>query len=94
MDISYVSFVGDNVFVENVTNTEHKKVFIELNGRKDNDIPLRWNIPVPDINQQARVFSILRNLGIPFSVGRDWSPEAQFEELREKGLLSGNRGRP
>ncbi|EED39816.1 conserved hypothetical protein [Stenotrophomonas sp. SKA14] len=38
---------------------------------------------------KARLFAALRDLGVAFSAGREWSPAEVFAWLRDRGLLEG-----
>jgi hypothetical protein len=40
--------------------------------------------------EKADVLSRLRDLNIPFSAGREWSPSEVFSYLRDEGLLDGS----
>lgn len=44
---------------------------------------------VSSLQEKADVFSKLRDLGIAFSRGREWSPAEVFESLRDDGLIVG-----
>ena len=44
---------------------------------------------VPDDDAKVQLFKELREYGICFSVGREWSPAEMFEWLRDQGRLSG-----
>ena len=39
---------------------------------------------------KAQVLTALRDLGLCFSAGREWSPTEVFEWLRDQGLVSGH----
>lgn len=47
-------------------------------------------LTVKDNDQKAKIFSLLRNMEICFSGGREWSPAEVFEYLRDSGKLSGS----
>jgi hypothetical protein len=42
------------------------------------------------IEEQALVFNTLRNHGVCFSYGRDWSPSELFQYFREQKLITGS----
>ncbi|MGF6418929.1 hypothetical protein ABH900_002432 [Stenotrophomonas sp. AN71] len=44
---------------------------------------------VGDDAGKARLFAALRDLGVAFSAGREWSPAEVFSWLRDRGLLEG-----
>jgi hypothetical protein len=44
---------------------------------------------VADDREKAQVFTALRDAGMCFARGREWSPTEVFEWLRDHGLLSG-----
>ena len=44
---------------------------------------------VEDDDEKAEVFAALRDLGVCFSWGREWSPAEVFQWLSEKGLIAG-----
>lgn len=39
--------------------------------------------------ETAEIFKALRDAQVCFSIGREWNPAEIFEDLRERGLLSG-----
>ena len=41
-------------------------------------------------NDKGLLFSKLRDMGVCFSAGKEWSPSEVFEYLREAGLVTGN----
>lgn len=44
---------------------------------------------VNDFNEKGRIFSLLRDMGIGFLGGREWSPSEVFEYLRDMRVVSG-----
>ncbi len=44
---------------------------------------------VGDDTGKARLFADLRDRGVAFSAGREWSPAEVFAWLRDRGLLDG-----
>lgn len=46
-------------------------------------------LKISDDTARARMLSHLRDLGVAFSAGREWSPAEVFEHLRGNGLLHG-----
>jgi sarcosine oxidase gamma subunit len=44
---------------------------------------------VADEAEKARVMAALREAGVSFARGREWSPAEVFERLRDQGLLTG-----
>lgn len=50
----------------------------------------RFSLPSPGLQDKARVFAQLQQLGWAFAAGREWSPAEVFEHLREQGLLHGS----
>ncbi|MGK9232531.1 hypothetical protein KXS07_11400 [Inquilinus limosus] len=44
--------------------------------------------PDSDIDR-ANILKYLRDIGVCFSYGKEWSPSEIFEELRDKGLIDG-----
>ena len=54
----------------------------------DNDL-LSFVLNAKDNNEKAVIFNKLRNLGVYFSAGREWSPSELFEYFREINLVSG-----
>ncbi|MDD5492357.1 MAG: hypothetical protein PHV60_06740 [bacterium] len=89
MDLVYVSFTGHKIFVENVKEINLKKELIKIGFQESKRIPLRFEIAVSGKEEISSFYVKLRDLGILFSAGKDWSPAAQFEELRDKGLITG-----
>ncbi|TNY25414.1 hypothetical protein BV497_13965 [Fulvimonas soli] len=39
--------------------------------------------------EKAKIFCLLRDMGVAFSAGPGWSPSEVFEELRDRELLDG-----
>lgn len=48
-----------------------------------------WVLTAADAADKARVLGALRDAGLPFGRGREWSPAEVFEELRDQGLVQG-----
>jgi hypothetical protein len=46
-------------------------------------------LPVPDNATKATEMMWLRDHGIPFEIGKEWSPAEVFEYLRDLGLTKG-----
>jgi hypothetical protein len=88
MNITYVSFVAGKIFIDNVQQ-ELIKSLKDLGGQEEEPDNANIIIKYSDENEKVRLFKELRDLGIAFSAGRDWSPSEQFEELRERGLITG-----
>lgn len=85
--ITYVSFVGGKIVIENVQKELIKS--LENMGGQENDNHMKFTIKYSNESEKVRLFTKLRELGIAFSAGQDWSPSEQFEELRDRGLITG-----
>mgnify|MGYP006869414296 CR=1 FL=1 len=48
-----------------------------------------FSLTAPDQNFKIRLFEKLRDEGVCFSAGQDWSPAEVFEFLRDNGMLTG-----
>lgn len=46
-------------------------------------------LQVSDNDKKSKTFKHLRDLGVAFSSGKEWSPSEVFEYLREMGLITG-----
>jgi len=46
-------------------------------------------VSISDEEEKSVIFEKLRDMGVCFSAGREWSPSEVFEHLREKGFLQG-----
>lgn len=88
MKIAYISFVAGNIFIDNVQGelVTHIK---DLGGQKDKTDPTKFIIQYNDEKEKIKLFIALRDLGIAFSAGNGWSPSEQFEDLRERKLITG-----
>jgi hypothetical protein len=84
----FISFVGDKIFIDNV-KPEFIETLKKLGAVEDESEKFRLTIELHTEIEKINAFSALRDSGIPFSAGHDWSPAAQFEELRDRGLLNG-----
>ena len=51
--------------------------------------PAQFRFICGDEQDKARLFTQLRQLGLAFAAGREWSPSDVFEYLRDQGLLRG-----
>lgn len=87
MDVTYVSFVTNKIFIKNV-QPELIQSIIDLGGR-ELDESTDYVLEFTGENEKIRLFTVLRDMGVAFSGGRDWSPSEQFEDLRDKGLITG-----
>lgn len=47
------------------------------------------SVNISSVNEKAMVFARLRDCGVCFAAGPDWSPSEVFEFLRSEGLLIG-----
>jgi hypothetical protein len=88
-----------------VTKADGDQVVVEVHGAgdavrlaslgfttgPDAGIPpaLTYVAPVPDEGAKVRVFAALRDAGVPFAAGREWSPAELFEWFRDRRLLAG-----
>ncbi len=84
--IAYVAHCDESVHIEGVSPDLEPRI-VALGGVKTGRSALQ--IRVEGEADKAFLFSRLRDLGVAFSGGRDWCPDAQFAHLRTKGLLSG-----
>lgn len=83
---SYVSYITDVVSIKNA-DSQSEKALHQFGVTRDSRGDLK--IPFASKQQLADVLAALRDQGIPFSAGPDWSPSEQFEELRARGLIQG-----
>lgn len=51
--------------------------------------PAQFSYICRDEQDKANLFGRLRQLGLAFAAGREWSPSDVFEYLRDQGLLQG-----
>ena len=51
---------------------------------------LEYSVDVASRHRKAELFALLREQGVAFSRGREWSPAEIFELLREQGLVTGS----
>ena len=79
----------DEVYVESA-GAELERQLRELGFREYPEEPGQLRVEVAEPQRKAELFRRLRDLGVCFSRGREWSPAEVFEYLREKGLLSGS----
>ncbi len=86
---SHVAVVlGEEVLVR-VTDADARAVIRGLGGRRTL-FPLRtWMIPFRGDQELATLLVALRDGGLLFGSGRQWPPCDVFEDLRERGLVSG-----
>jgi hypothetical protein len=87
VEIPYVSYCDKTVRLKNLPEDLETKL-VDLGGKR-NTAGEEYLIPVLGREDTARIFTILQKMGVAFSAGREWSPAEQFEELREKGFVSG-----
>lgn len=66
-----------------------KALLIDSGFGVDPDDPDRLVLTVSSDEAKSQVFARLRDLGVCFSVGPNWSPAETFSWLRDRGLLSG-----
>lgn len=65
-------------------------VVIQIEGYDVSDVEGRYFVlTVCDDVAKAREMTWLRDHGIPFAVGKEWSPAEIFEYLRDRGLVAG-----
>jgi hypothetical protein len=82
----YVQECDDFIILQNTPAELIEKIPVEgiRKGMNSGEyqVPVEWD-------KRYSIFIILRDLGFAFSIGRGWSPAAQFEDLRKKGLVAG-----
>jgi hypothetical protein len=83
----YVSYCDNKVKLREVRG-DYVQTIIKLGGIETEEAGV-FEIPLPEESEKPKLFSALRDMGIAFSSGREWSPAEQFEDLRDKGLVSG-----
>ncbi|MBI5029463.1 MAG: hypothetical protein HZB51_02970 [Chloroflexi bacterium] len=92
MGIANVSLVTENkIFITNIE--EAQREHLKSVGILPDDLDsTRWVIQYFSEVEKVALFTQLRDLGIPFSIGSHsgWGPSEQFEDLRNRGLLNGN----
>ncbi len=87
MNKPYVSFCDDTIKLKEIRGEIIQRI-LDL-GAKNTGNEAEYMIPLPSESNKPKLFEKLRDIGIAFSTGREWSPAEQFEELREKGLIKG-----
>lgn len=85
----YIAAIVREIMIEGVT-PELEIEIRRLGASRKPDILNRWDIGISSENKKAELLTKLRDLGIPFGGGPNWSPGEQFEDLRDKGLVSGS----
>lgn len=86
----YVSHVGKLIFVDQCYDLEEK--LKALGFEEDKEITTRhcFQKIAPESNADlAKELGLLRDHGIAFSRGQDWSPAAIFLKFREDNLITG-----
>jgi len=63
-----------------------------LGGRREFITPWIWTFATKDERSLAQLLMALRDLGVPFVAKprHEWPPASVFEELRERGLVTGS----
>lgn len=86
---SYVAVVlGEEVLVR-VTDADARVVVRRIGARRSLFPPRTWVIRYRGEVELASILAALRDAGLPFGFGRQWPPCDVFEDLRERGLVSG-----
>lgn len=81
----YVSFCDTQIELRNISSRLRSQIEYKCIQKGNNQYAILYNGDL----ELANIFSHLRDLGLAFSTGREWSPAEIFEQLREKGLVVG-----
>lgn len=90
----HVSFVTNKIFISEVAG-EMMMILKKMGAYQipEHPEPKTWFIDFDyrNENEKTNVFKQLREIGLPFAggAGAGWYPAEQFEDLRDKGLVSG-----
>lgn len=85
--LAYIFYVTDRICIKRVSK-EIESQMRELGAYSGDD--QNWYITFSSKQELVFYFDKIRNMNIAFSGGQDWSPADQFEDMREKGLISGS----
>ncbi|MEO6677972.1 MAG: hypothetical protein ABIO21_11400 [Pseudomonas sp.] len=85
---AYVTHADGNYIRVKTVDSSLKSALLNLGFFSKADVD-EYNIPTPNNEIKATVFTQLRTLDVCFSSGREWSPAEVFQYLRDLKLLSG-----
>ncbi|MBN2353038.1 MAG: hypothetical protein JXD23_10755 [Spirochaetales bacterium] len=88
MEVAFVSFVNGEIFLDNVQPNLKKDLSV-FGATARNNSEVQMSIKYSSEEEKITLFIALRDLHIAFSAGHDWSPAAQFEDFRDRGLITG-----
>jgi hypothetical protein len=89
MKESYVAYITDKIYLFSKKRYSFK-FLKEIGAKKASFFSSKWEIEFKNEEEKAKIFKLLRDSDFAFSIGKEWSPAEQFEELREHGLLDGS----
>lgn len=85
---TYVAYdFGDRLRVV-LGDESAKKLLINM-GFYSGEDSSTWFVNVVGEKDKSAVFEKLRDAGVCFSAGKEWSPSEIFEYLRDKGFIRG-----
>lgn len=87
----YVSMISYAIFIDHVydeTLVEQLKN-LGFNNRSDTVDCYRMNPAPQNRSDLAKIISILRDMGLPFSAGKEWCPSEVAVHLRQEGYITG-----
>ncbi|MDN3639399.1 hypothetical protein QWY82_11340 [Simiduia curdlanivorans] len=87
MKYSFVEKADQNTIKVSISDDELMKKLIASGFRASGGNHLQ--IETSGDKDKAKIFNLLRNMGIYFSDGKEWCPSEVFEHLRDLGILEG-----
>lgn len=85
----FVQTADGDVITVQVTEPELRRYIATLGFTVDLTDPKKLSLTTSGFAHKADVFARLRDKGIYFARGREWSPAEVFEYLKEQGLVQG-----
>ena len=82
----YVSYITDVVAIRHA-DPQSERALRQFGATRDSRGDLK--IAFASKQELADILAVVRDQGMAFSAGPDWSPSEQFEELRALGLIQG-----
>ena len=86
---TYVSHCLDKYIVVCPLDKQMFQLLRQMGFKYHGIFPRNFSIKAETEAEKARIFAALRDLGICFSLGKEWSPSEMFEDYRDRGLLEG-----
>lgn len=86
---SHVAEILGAVVLVRVRDAAARSLVRDLGGRRRLFPPRTWGITYCGDEELSSILVSLRDGDLPFGSGRQWPPCDVFEDLRERGLISG-----